>query len=419
MNYSIYVCAAGKEEGGANSPPSPLKKPYMYSYFHSQVAMVESNDDAAKGYEVVPSFLRARSGSRTGSHMRRASSAEHLQEESDPDHRIPEVKGAEASCHSESSSPFAQRRADRDSNDPPDLHGFHLATLPRKKKVPTPKTRHVYAMVSKNHGAQENDNSKRTPPSPLPKPKRGGNGRRIGDTKEATAHEEDLQNTATSADMPKLDIVEPVVSGSPPIDSNTVVSADRPTEEDDTVSLQGMPSSEISHEQAEGGQIYAVVNKKTKKGHSKDSAKVSDPSPPTVEDGKDEDKPKKKPPPKPPRIRPPKPAPYSPRAGSPIPSILAKERGSPVPPEPVSPAPHSPSPDPPPIPDRTFVSQLSVEVPATSSLSAATQPPLPPSPGKTHCTCVRHEYTPTVCTFHEHYMYIYMCLFRFHCIISY
>lgn len=376
--------------------------------------MVESNDDdAAKGYEVVPSFLRVRTGSR-GSRMKRASSAEHLQEENDPDHRIPEVQGAEASSQSVASSPFAQRRADRESNDPPDLnlHGFHLGTLPRKKKVPTPKTRHVYAMVSKNHGAQENDNSKRTPPSPLPKPKRVSNERRLGDNKEVTANEDDSQDTATSTDIPKLEVAEPVVSASPPaIDSNT---ADKPSIEDDTVSLQGMPSSEISHEQAEGGQIYAVINKKTKKSQSKEGAKVSDPSPPAVENVEDvgnEDKvnvPKKKPPPKPPRVRPPKPAPYTARSGSPIPSILARERGSPLPPEPVSPAPNTPSPDPPPIPDRT---PLEHEGPATSSVSPATQPPLPPSPGK-HILRVHSMYT------HPQFVHIYeySCAYLgFHC----
>lgn len=359
---------------------------------------MESNDDAAKGYEVVPSFLRVR----TGSHMKRASSVELLQEESDPVHRVAEVKGAEAGCRSASSSPIAQRRAGGEGGDPPDLHGFHLATLPRKKKIPVPKTRHVYAMVSKNHGTQENDNAKRTPPSPLPKPKRARHERRAEDQKETTTHrEDDLHNTATSTDMPRLDVVEPG-NTSPPLDgSNSVLTADKPSKEDDTVSLQGMPSSEISHEQAESGQIYAVINKKTKKGHPKDGAKVTDPSPPAVENREDVGDgdvvivPKKKPPPKPPRIRPPKPAPYTARSGSPIPSILARECASPVPPEPVSPAPHTSSPDPPPVPDRTTLEKRSVEISATSSVSAATQPPLPPSPaGKTHhtCTCI-HKYS--------------------------
>lgn len=374
---------------------------------------MKSCDDAAKGYEVVPSFLRQRTGSRGKNDVRkRASSVEHLQEENDPDHqiRVLEVRGGEGGCRSASSSPVAQRRADGNDGGSPELNlqGFHLCTLPRKKKVPTPNTRHVYATVSKNHGSQDSDSAKKTPPSPLPKPKRGSGGRQAEDSnKEATGHEEDSQ-----ADLPRLEVIESEIAAffaSPPaLDStrSSVVSADKPRAEDDTVSLQGIPSSEISHEEAEGGQIYAVINRKTKKGQlKKDGAQVSVQSPPAAGDngedvanGEKVSVPKKKPPAKPPRIKPPKPAPYAPRTGSPIPAILAKERGAPLTPlsgEPTSPAPHTLSPDLPPIPDRI---PHSIDVSATGPVCAPALPRLPPSPaGKTQnsmyihvqCICVK------------------------------
>ena len=131
----------------------------------------------------------------------------------------------------------------------------------------------------------------------------------------------------------------------------------------DTISLQGIPSNEISHTLTEDGQLYAVVTAKKKKKDRKRTGSVDelmDGMGPAererasvifaeegrgagskggggggsvwwvkpFEDGKIEAK--KKGPAKPPRDKPPKPTPYVHRAGSPLPPL------SPASPSPVS-----------------------------------------------------------------------------------
>ena len=326
---------------------------------------------ASKAYEVIPSSMfRARTGSRgKNDTVRRSNSVEHLAEELAPDFNIAEEEEeeeergrvVELGSHSATSSPVLPRRRPQQAaghnGAEVDHRGFHLGTLPRKKPIvaPPPKTRHVYATVSKSEEAAA---SKGTPPTTLPKPKRGTAVE--GETRESKLRCERQKNF----DIPTLEVVEPL-EAPPPLphmtegattagelapEKDTVDKAN----EDDTKSLQGLPSSEIPHERAEDGQIYAVINKKSKKKKKKD----------VVEQGESADvgaveaalstldvsekneacpePPARKPPAKP-RAKPPKPAPYVPRVGSPIPAILAaaaNELSSSVPPlSPVNPLP--------------------------------------------------------------------------------
>ena len=362
--------------------------------------------------------------------MKRANSVELLHDDNYPHQRLEEEEEKrEASCQSASNSPVPPRRAvwDPPALDPRtiDPHAFH--TLPRsrpKKPVPKPKTRHVYAMVSKTHDGSSQESpmkgSKGTPPSPLPKPKRGKRGE--GGSREGSPRVEKprkLGAPATSFDMPRLEVVEPenafplppppVLPASLETSSADTSSADKSTREEDTLSLQGLPSSEILHTSADDGQIYAVINKKKKKKDSAMKRSRSDETPEQPppgktpeessvgivveggeggsklggEEGKTE---KKKPPPKPPRMKPPKPAPYSPRAGSPLPALLSGDdrSSSPLlsPHSSCSPCSPNTSPEPPPpIPSRSPAGQqTSVVAGELGIASLALQLPLPPSP---------------------------------------
>ena len=404
--------------------------------------------DAAKGYEVVTlAYRRARTGSRGKNDViKKSNSLEHLlQPDEDRDGEEDGGGGgggggggAVMGCQSATSSPVLPRHSrprngDDDGGGLPDdfdRREFHFATLPRRRNnkrpvaapppppPPAPKPRHVYAMVSKNQGSTD----KGSPPSPLPKPKRGGGGGGGGDSSGKGNNVSSLKNeveegasSSTAFNIPRLEVAEEQTEAVIYISSSQLASdgsSDRlsvgdekkkPKEEDDSVSLQGIPSSEISHEAAESGQIYAVINKKTKKKKEEKKEETEAESPPVakVADSTIEVKrsgvdaanfPVQKPPVKPPRMKPAKPAPYFARPGSPIPAILAGERSSsPVPPPPPSPDAHNPSP-PPAIPDRVPSRRLpspeeqlrppldSVVATAAASVSSKPPPPLPPSP---------------------------------------
>ena len=364
----------------------------------------EGIDDASKAYEVVipPSLVRARTGSRGKNDvMRKSSSVEHLEQEDAPNLDEAVEQGervVELGSHSATCSPILPRRRPRQDGaggglSDPERRGFHLGTLPRSRKppvAPPPKTRHVYATVSKSDEAAAAA-AKGSPPSTLPKPKRGGEGGVVSTTQEKNPRPE---GSSANFDIPMLEVLAPLdaaVSLPYMMDSRSVddvlmpdASANDKQYDEDAVSLQGLPSSEIHHERAEDGHIYAVVDKKSKKKKKK--------KPETVEKenfaqgtapfalsigGGDEAHPKsptKKPPVKPPRMKPPKPAPYMPRVGSPIPAILAAaaaECSSPVPP--LSPRNCSP----PTIPGRlpTTVEEPRSPLPQLSPLSASPFPP--------------------------------------------
>ena len=367
----------------------------------------EKHADASKAYEVVipPSLLRARTGSRGKNDvMRKSSSVEHLMEQEDAPNLNEAVEQGdrvvELGAHSATSSPVLPRRRprhDQAEGDPPDLdrRGFHLGTLPRSRKppvAPPPKTRHVYATVSKSEEAAAAAGSKGSPPSTLPKPKRGREGvaSENGSALETNSRPE---GALANFDIPMLEVLEPLdaaVSLSHVMDGGSMNDAfmpdanavDKACDED----LQGLPSSEIPHERAEDGHIYAVVDKKSKKKKKKrlepvertednhDDAQESSPFTLEVgvEDGVQPKSPTKKPPVKPPRMKPPKPAPYMPRVGSPIPAILAAAAAecssSPLPP--LSPKNISPPAIPDRLPTKTFEEPRSL-LPALSPRTAS------------------------------------------------
>ena len=338
-------------------------------------------------------MIRARTGSRGKNDvMRRSNSVEHL-EQNFPDINEAveeEERVVELGSHSATSSPVLPRRRPQRGGAEGDLpvldhRGFHLGTLPRTRKLPVappPKTRHVYATVSKNEEAA----AKGAPPTTLPKPKKGG-GRSIASESNLIRDTKSRPEAASANfDIPMLEVVEPlemavslpntVDSGSPDDVVMTDANATDKPRDEDTISLQGLPSSEIPHQRAEDGHIYAVVDKKSKKKKKKKTEPTEESQDGACEtapialdlstgDGLPPKSPTKKPPAKPPRMRPPKPAPYVPRVGSPIPAILAAaaaECSSPLPP--LSPRNCSP----PTIPDR--LPMKSVEEPHS---------PLPPS----------------------------------------
>ena len=350
---------------------------------------------------------------------------EHLHDDNDPHYQIEDGDRAmEGGCRSASTSPLPQRRgADRNAGSPEhDLHGFHLGTLPHNETKddppPIPKMRHVYAMVSKNTDSTGGKASKGSPPSPLPKPKRGGSSPKQHveeKSRESSPCVDKSQKVGgIFDDIPRLEVAEqPEMQSSviPPLPTDD--GADKKPRDEDTVSLEGIPSSEISHELADGGQIYAVVNKNTKK--KKGSVKkdvmeepvgsTADVSPvPPAELGEGNDAsgkpPKKKAPPKPPRIRPPKPAPYIARAGSPVPTLLAAERSSPVPP----PSPDSISQDTPSVPDHR---KQNVE--ETISPSEPTHPASPATPSPI-AGMLCNEYTRSILYTTHTSMYMYMSI---------
>ena len=368
----------------------------------------EGNDDASKAYEVVipPSLVRARTGSRgKNDAMRKSSSVEHLEQEDAPNLDEAVEQGERVvilGSHSATSSPILPRRRPRQGGAEEDLpdpvhRGFHLGTLPRSRKppvAPPPKTRHVYATVSKSEeAAAAAAAAKGSPPSTLPKPKRGVEGGVVNTTQETNPRPE---GASANFDIPMLEVLAPLdaaVSLPYMMDCGRVddvlmpdASASDKQYDEDAVSLQGLPSSEIRHERAEDGHIYAVVDKKSKKKKKKkpepvekenvDCAQGTAPFALSIGGG-DEAHPKsptRKPPVKPPRVKPLKPAPYVPRVGSPIPAILAAaaaECSSPVPP--LSPRNCSP----PTIPGRlpTTVEAPRSPLPQLSPLTASPFPP--------------------------------------------
>ena len=391
----------------------------------------ENADAASKAYEVIiprPSLVRARTGSRGKNDViKKSNSVEHLESENDPGFRG-DKEEREVGSRSATSSPVLQRRrpADDANGDSPE-HG----PSERLPAAPPPAMRHVYAIVSKEQDSADGSPSRGAPPSPLPKPRRGGASVKNRSKETVSSNSE---CSAAVVEIPRLEVFEPLEStpsSAPPLALDDTSHSLEPTgdkrRDEDTVSLQGIPSSEITHEQTESGQIYAVVHKKSKKKKKKvdpvgtpegaqESGSALDGGTVPISSADQENGagirvPKQKPPVKPPRMKPPKPAPYFARPGSPIPALLAAERSSPVPP----PSPSTPSP---PIPEYILAAnqQSAEEATGTGSagrvMTAGLPPPpdvpplpLPPSKhtasttGNIHTCVYKHLYDYILCTY--------------------
>ena len=303
-------------------------------------------------------------------------------------------------CRSATNSPLPHRRRrgktglgtrggyegeSPNASSPSSPHGAGSFFLPRRNPGKTNMNlSHVYAMVSKSSNGMPRQGSKDNPPIPLPKPKRGGKGEATAAARGGGAgggggegggggRGDQSKNSPSSVSRPpeisihlanKDSDIEGQL-GSPPTHK---ANGTHRLKDEDTFSLQGIPSSEISHTLTEDGQLYAVVTSKKKKksrrrtgsvdelmdemspaererasvifseegrgrggGGSKEGGGVRWVKP--FEDDKIEGK--KKGPAKPPRNKPSKPTPYVHRAGSPLPLL------SPASPSPVSTSPAS------------------------------------------------------------------------------
>ena len=225
--------------------------------------------DRHNTYEVVdhkPVTVRARTGSRAKNDtFRRSNSVEHLHKDAEEEREELE-KSLPIMCHSATNSPLLPRRAQGKGSPQLDAHSFHLGTLPRKKMgKPDPQLRHVYAMVSKSSGETQKLGSTESPPLPLPKPRKGGSR-----PKSPSSSNFSSSSTAASIDRPaeKPEAEENKMNS---LSHGGATGSDHKLKDEDTLSLQGLPSSEISHTSADDGQLYAVVITKKKKKKRKGS----------------------------------------------------------------------------------------------------------------------------------------------------